>query len=124
VSTVLFALVWVPRKLLGKLSGVKHLSARIWPLIATLSLAVFIAPWRSRWTTRSSTGTRNWRSMTIFACTLAFPTAALVGLIAAYRVPKADERRRPLPCARRLAGLGIAAAYLAYWGMAGWRSWS
>jgi hypothetical protein len=70
-------------------------------------------------------GTRNWHSMTLFACTLLFPAAAALGLVAAYRAP-AGEMKGWVRCYARTVSLvfAITAAYLAYWGMAGWRSWS
>jgi hypothetical protein len=37
LSSPLFALVWVPRKVLGRMRGVRHLAVRIVPLFATLS---------------------------------------------------------------------------------------
>jgi len=126
VTTVLFALVWVPRKLLGKLKGVKHQAARVWPLIATLSIAGIIGVFAlSMDDAITAFGTSNWHSMTLFACTLLFPAAALLGLVTAYRAP-AGEMKGGVRCYARAVSLvfTIAAAYLAYWGMAGWRSWS
>ena len=126
VTTVLFALVWLPRKLLGKLKGVKHQAARVWPLIATLSIAGIIGVFAlSMDDAITAFGTRNWHSMTLFACTLLFPAAAALGLVAAYRAP-AGEMKGWVRCYARTVSLvfAITAAYLAYWGMAGWRSWS
>jgi hypothetical protein len=123
---VLFALVWVPRKLLGKLKGVKHLSARVWPLIATLALAGLIGVIAiSMDNMIANLGTRNWRSMALFACTLVFPAASLFGLIAAWRAPAGEMKGGVRFYARGVSLVfAITAAYLAYWGMAGWRSWS
>jgi len=126
VTTVLFALVWVPRKLLGKLKGVKHLSARVWPLIATLALAGLIGVIAiSMDNMIANLGTRNWRSMALFACTMVFPAASLFGLIAAWRAPREELKGGVRVYAGAVSLVfAITAAYLAYWGMAGWRSWS
>jgi hypothetical protein len=35
-SSILFAVVWVPRLLMGRMKGVKHLKARLFPLLAVL----------------------------------------------------------------------------------------
>ena len=40
LTTILFALIWIPRKVFGRMKGVGHLSVRIAPLIAAI---VFIA---------------------------------------------------------------------------------
>jgi hypothetical protein len=125
VVTVLFALVWVPRKLLGKLRGVKHLSARAWPLVATLSLVAFMVIFIVSSDDLFALGTRNWRSMALFACTLIFPGASLLGLIAAWRAPAGEMKGGVRFYARAVTlCFAIAAVYLAWSGMAGWRSWN
>src|SRR5208282_4619456 len=41
-SSILFALVWIPRKLIGRMCGVGHLLVRVVPLLAVLSaIAMF-----------------------------------------------------------------------------------
>jgi hypothetical protein len=42
-SAALFALIWIPRKLLGKLHGAPHLSLRVIPLVSLASVAGALA---------------------------------------------------------------------------------
>ena len=98
---------------------------RVWPLIAVLSLIAFVVifilctddliermgnltPW----------------SFGLFAMTLVFAIAVLASLISVLRAGSAAR-----PGVRRLSivvttALVIAAAYLAYWGIIGLRTWA
>jgi len=125
LSSVVFALVWLPRKLFGRLKNVKHLSVRALPLLAILSFAVAevpivfigedvivklgrITPW----------------SLTFTFSTAAFALFAVLGLVDALRRRNADIRR--LVWWHSLVTslfLTIVAAYMAYWGVIGYRSW-
>lgn len=125
-STLLFALVWVPRKLLGKLRGVPYLRLRVWPLVAALSVAGVVGPVMLSMDDLIVTlGTRTPTSMAIFAGTLLFPLASALGLFASYR-PAAQDVRPWLRRHARFVGVVfiIAAAYLAWSGIVGWRSWA
>jgi CubicO group peptidase (beta-lactamase class C family) len=42
VSSLLFAVLWVPRKLFGKSGSVTNISLRSWPLVASLTLVVVV----------------------------------------------------------------------------------
>jgi CubicO group peptidase (beta-lactamase class C family) len=125
VTNLGFALVWVPRWVFRRLKGVPRLGLRVWPLVASLSVVLFVAvfllagediivrlgnptPW----------------AITLFATTLVFPLAALIGLMSAMRAPAGDVRRgiRLLALASSVVFL-VAAAYLVWWGVIGWRSW-
>ncbi len=46
ISSVIFALVWIPRRLFGDLKGAPLLKIRTYPLLATLfAAAVFVLIW-------------------------------------------------------------------------------
>lgn len=125
--TVVFAFVWVPRKLFGRLRGVTHLSVRALPLFATLAIAAFGAAFAFRPGAEffSRFGQVTPWSLTVFLSTLAFPLLAVAGLVQAWR-----HRHAPI---RRLVWwqafltsllLTIVAIYLGYWGAIGLRTWA
>jgi hypothetical protein len=125
-GAVVFALVWVPRRLWGGLRGAPHLRVRALPLFATLSGVVLLA------TASVSFGEVIERlgrptpwSIAIFILSLVFPLLAFWCLAVAWRARKA-----PMPrlvwwhsFATALA-LSVVAAYLAYWGIVGVRTWA
>jgi hypothetical protein len=126
LSSLAFALVWVPRKIFGRMRSVECISVRAMPVLATLSivgtqLSVILAgedmiqrfgritPW----------------SVGFLVSTLALAVFAVLGLVLALRC-----RNRPI---RRLVWwhafaaslvLTIVALYLGYWGIVGFRPWA
>ena len=126
LSSVAFALVWVPRKIFGRMRGVECIGVRAMPVLATLSivgtqLSVMLAgedmierlgritPW----------------SVSLFASTLASAVFAVLGLVLAWRC-----RNRPI---RRWVWwhafaasliLTVVAVYLGRYGIVGWRPWA
>ncbi|MDH3497528.1 MAG: beta-lactamase family protein [Gemmatimonadota bacterium] len=120
-----FALIWVPRWLVRRLRNVPQLHVRVWPLLATLAVVVFVA------TLAVSVddafvrfGTRTPWAWTLFTCTLAFPVASLLGLVAAVRPRHPDARRGVRWLALVTSAVYVVvAAYLGWWGVIGWRSW-
>jgi CubicO group peptidase (beta-lactamase class C family) len=124
VTTVLFALVWIPRWLFGKLFGVPKRHVRVWPLLATLSLVAWVVvvvlnmenaitvlgrptPWA--WT------------MTI--ASVLFPLFAVIGLLSARGAIEVNRFVRWQVIFASTVFL-IVSAYLAWFGVVGWRSWS
>lgn len=126
LSSLAFALVWVPRKIFGQMRSVECISVRAMPVLATLSLGCAqllmtlagedlierlgrITPW----------------SLGLFVSTLAFAVFAVLGLALALRF-----RNRPIrrwvwwhAFAASLV-LTVVAVYLGYWGIIGWRPWA
>ncbi len=127
VLTLAFALVWGPRKLLGRMRGVSHLNVRVWPLLATLTLVGLgaIFPLTGGLSDFSLFGTISPLSVTVFALTLVFPAFAVVGLVQAVRHRRADIRRGVWWLAFSTAlMMTVVAGYFAYWGVIGWRTWT
>jgi hypothetical protein len=64
-------------------------------------------------------------AITLFATTLTFPLAAMIGLVSALKTPAGEVRRgiRLLALTSAVVFV-IAAAYLVWWGAIGWRSWA
>jgi threonine/homoserine/homoserine lactone efflux protein len=60
----------------------------------------------------------------VFVATLLFPVAAVTGLVTVVRVPRAELERVLRAYALVTSSLNVVtAAYLAWWGVLGWRSW-
>lgn len=123
LSSVAFAVIWIIRKLLGKMKAVRHLSVRVVPLIATLLL--FLIPFCFNALNGNAIGTANLATITIFLVTLFFPLLAVGGLILALRVPKA-EIHRGVRTHSLLVSLAccVIAAFFTSWGLIGVRLWA
>ena len=98
---------------------------RVWPLTAVLSLAavaaIFVAAGED---IIQRLGNLTGWSAAIFLCTVLYAVASVISAAAVFRASK--EAR---PTVRRysiavVAGLLIAAFYLAYWGIIGLRTWA
>lgn len=126
VSVLLYAPFW----LLGGLSKKRRRPAerwmRLWPLIAVLSLAAIVVIFiLSSDDLIPRMGNLTGWSAAFFLATVAYGVASVAGVIALWRAPKQEVRCwvRRFSIAVILALL-IAAAYLAYWGVIGLRTWA
>jgi CubicO group peptidase (beta-lactamase class C family) len=128
LSAVLFALVWVPRWLLRRLRGVPGLSVRVLPLFAVLWLVgafVLLAVSGEPPHVFERFGRLTPWSAALCALTCLFALTAVLGLLQALRGRRLGVRR-----AVRLHALlvsianSLVAAYLAYWGIIGLRTWA
>jgi CubicO group peptidase (beta-lactamase class C family) len=125
-SALLFALVWIPRKLLGRMPGVPYLSIRWVPLLSILclggSVALFAA---SGGDMIQRFGKPTIWSIGFCVLTLGFALGSVAGLTLALRA-RGSNLRRPVyvhAVAVSLANTAVA-VYLAYWGVIGYRSWA
>jgi hypothetical protein len=130
VLAVVSILLYAPFWLLGGLSKKRRRPAeramRLWPLAAVLSLAagvVIVTLARADPITRMGNLT-GW-SVALFLATVAYVFTTGMSAIALWRAPK-ESVRTP---ARRffeavVLALLVAAAYLAYWGIIGVRTWA
>jgi CubicO group peptidase (beta-lactamase class C family) len=130
VLAVVSVLLYAPFWLLGGLSKKRRRPAerwmRMWPLIAVLSLvAIVVIFMLSSDDLISRMGNLTGWSVAFFLATVAYGVASVAGAIALWRAPKQEVRRwvRRFSTAVILALL-IAAAYLAYWGVIGLRTWA
>ena len=128
VSALLFALIWVPRFVLGRLDNVKLLTVRAWPLITTVCFAATVFAGLSgstdpvrRLGTFSLYSGGYWVLSWLFAC------LCLVSLVHAWR--HANERaaigktawwHAQLVTTANVTALG----YLSYYGLIGLRFWA
>jgi CubicO group peptidase (beta-lactamase class C family) len=122
-SSLAFALVWIPRRLMGRMRGVERLSVRGVPLLAALSLlaAFLVLDLAPDW----MLGVFDILSFSVCLLTWAFAALSLWGLWLALRSFKWDVK----PAVRiysllvSIACCGIA-AYLGYWHLIGLRLWA
>ena len=123
LSTVPFALIWLPLKLFGRMKDVQHLSVRVVPLLAVLSLVAI--PFCFNALHGSAIGTANIFTLGIYMATILFALLSLLGLVLALRVPKA-EIHRGVRIHSLLVSLAccVVALFFASWGLIGLRLWA
>lgn len=123
VTSLLFAVVWILRKLFGGMKDVQHLSVRVIPLFATLCfLALFFCITKLG---GADTGELTVWTAGVFSLSVLFPLLALYGLLLAARVPK-TEIRSGVRMHSLLVSLAccVVAAFLLSWHLVGLRLWS
>lgn len=126
LSSIAFALVWVPRKLFGRMRTVDCLSVRAMPVLATLSLGCALTVF----TVAAQDGPTQLGRLTpwslgICVLTFGFAAFAVLGLVLALRFRHRAIRR--LVWWHAFAAslfLTVAAVYLGYWGFIGVRLWA
>jgi len=126
VSILLYAPFWMLGGLSKKRRRPAERGMRLWPLISVLSLIAFVGiviVCSDDLIVRLGNLT-GW-SAALCLTTVAFGIAALASAISLWRTPVETVRRR----VRRFSlivtvALLIAAAYLAYWGIIGVRTWA
>jgi CubicO group peptidase (beta-lactamase class C family) len=128
LSSLLFALIWVPRWLFGRLRGVGHLNVRVWPtltglcFLGMLVMLMFIPDTTYVYIAKYSRPTV-W-SIGLFALTLLFAGFTIAGAIQSLRSFRWEMRRGIRIYAASLAAINlIALLYLASLGMIGVMSW-
>jgi hypothetical protein len=88
LTTLPFALIWIVLKLAGAMKDVRHLSVRVLPLLATLTL--LLTPICFTQLSGTHVGTFNLWTFGIFLGTFFFPLLSMAGLFLALRVPKQE----------------------------------
>jgi len=123
LSSVAFAVVWLLRRLFGRMKGVQHLAVRAVPLVAVLSLAAI--PFCFNALHGSAIGTANLFTIGIYMATILFALLALLGVVLAVRVPK-TEINRAVRIHSLLVSLAccVVALFFASWGLIGLRLWA
>jgi hypothetical protein len=123
LTSVLFALVWIVRRLAGGMKDVRHMNVRVYPLLATLAL--LLAPICLARLSRQQLGTLNLWTAGVFLGTFLFPVFSIVGLVRALSVPKSEIHRGV-----RIHSLMVSAAccvltgFFWSWGLLGLRLWA
>src|SRR5438094_6968722 len=88
LTSLPYALVWLSLKLIGTMKDVRHLSVRVVPLSATLTL--LIVPFCVMRLGGTQFGSFNIWTAGIFLGTFFFPLLSIVGLVLLLRVPTAE----------------------------------
>jgi CubicO group peptidase (beta-lactamase class C family) len=126
LSSVAFALVWVPRKILGHMRSVECLSVRTMPVLAALAMGcaqLLIA--LSMGDAIARLGRITPWSLGFFGSTLTFAVFALLGLVFALRCRNRQIRRWVWWHAFTASIVfTVVAVYLSYWGIIGLRTWA
>lgn len=127
LSAVLFPLVWVPRKLLGRMRGVRHLSVRLLPLLAVVWI---IAGFGLLFAGAVSNPLERFGTPTVWAvglCVLTwlFAVTTMAGLVQALRARRWEVNRwvRGHVLLVSISNVTIL-GYTAYWGLIGLRTWA
>lgn len=126
LSAIGFALIWLPRKTLGYMRGVGHLSVRIVPLAASLSfLGIFAVIFI---TLEDPINALAWPTIwSIGICALTWLLAILtpLGLINLMRARRAEINRWVWWHSLLVTvANSIVLIYLVYWGVIGIRTWA
>jgi hypothetical protein len=95
LSSLLFAPVWIARKLFGAMKDVRHLWVRGAPLLASVSLLIVPLCFMklSGSVSGSQIGTFDLLTAGVFLGTLLFPCFSILGLVLVLRVPKSEIQR-------------------------------
>jgi CubicO group peptidase (beta-lactamase class C family) len=122
LTSVVFAFIWIPRKVFGRMKGVPHLAVRILPLLATLSLPIaFAIALTSAPVYLARPG---FLSISFFLGTIAFGILSVASLVVALM-----STRWAINRGTRIHSILVAVAcvgmtgYLAYWHQLGLRLW-
>jgi hypothetical protein len=125
VGILLYAPFWIIGGLFKKRRKPAERGMRLWPLIAVLSLlaivGIFIATSSD---TIARLGNLTAWSLGLTLATWLYALAVIMAVLALWRM-RTKEIRRFVRCFSIAAttALAIAAIYLAYWGVIGFRSW-
>jgi len=124
ITSLLFALIWVPRKLFRRMQDVRHIYVRALPLLAVLSFVAMVALF-FRAVGGGNPGARNFTSEGFCAATWVFAGLSVGSLLAALRSFSLEIHRgvRIHSLLVALACFGVT-AYLAYWNIIGLRLWA
>jgi hypothetical protein len=125
-SIIIYAPFWIFGGLSKKRRRPAERALRIWPLVAVLSLvAVVVLFMLGSEDLITHFGNLTGWSAAFFLATVLYAVASLASAVASWRAPRQAVRRgvRWHSIAVSL-GLLIAAAYFAYWGMIGIRTWA
>jgi CubicO group peptidase (beta-lactamase class C family) len=124
-TSLLFAIVWILRKLFGGMKDVQHLAVRAVPLLATLSFCALVFCFTRLALAGADTGKLTVWTAGLFAFSVLFPLLSLYGLFLAVRVPKAE-----IHGGTRVHSLLVALAccvvsvFIASWHVIGLRLWA
>jgi hypothetical protein len=122
-TSLLFAIVWILRKVFGGMKDVKHLTVRAVPLLATITFCALVFCFTKLG--GADTGKLTVWTTGIFVFSFLFPLLSLYGLVLSVRVPKTEIHN-----GTRIHSLLVALAccvlaiFIASWHVIGLRLWA
>jgi hypothetical protein len=124
-TSVLFAFIWIPRKLLRRMKGVGHLSVRMLPLLAGLAFVLFMFVLVTASAAPYELARPDLKTITIYAASIAFAILSVLATALAIRSFRFQMHRavRIHSMLVSFACLGLT-WYMAYWGLIGLRTWA
>ncbi|ANM30036.1 hypothetical protein ABI59_11330 [Acidobacteria bacterium Mor1] len=125
VSSIAFALGWVPLLAVGRMRQAKHLSVRLWPLLAALSFVVWaLAVFTALGNAVDKLGHLTAHSGLMFVSSLTLALAAVLGAVQVIRSRTWDISRKVwVHSALVSAAALVVAGYMTYYGLIGLRTW-
>jgi CubicO group peptidase (beta-lactamase class C family) len=124
-TSISFAFIWIPRKLLGRMKGVGHLSVRLFPLLAGLAFVLFVLVLVTASATPYELARPNLRTAMIYVASIAFPVLSVLAVTMAICSLRFQMNRaiRIHSTIVSIACLGVT-WYVAYWGLIGLQTWA
>lgn len=123
IANLIWAIIWVPRVLLGKLTNTTNIKVRTWPLLASLALLVFFVM-VAAYGGHTLMGTLSWVSITIFICSVLFPIFTGISLLSVYKCRHEPIQKLAYANAIILTLLlAVLATYFTYYGITGFMGW-
>ena len=124
IFNLLFALVWVPRWLLGKITAKGSMQIRLWPLLASLFIIAIFTLIALSESKIKLLGNLTWVSVSLYICSLIYPVMAALSLITIYTQRNSKINRMVYLTAVVSSILHtFFAAYLIYYGITGFKGW-
>lgn len=129
ITSFLYLLVWGVRKWRGRVPAGPTTRIRLWPLLASVSVAAFVVLFASGMSSPSNIfntlGRPTAISVSIMLASLAFAAFALLGAITAFRERRAEMNRANYWYCSISSSLHLlVAAYLAWFGIIGIQTWA
>jgi CubicO group peptidase (beta-lactamase class C family) len=124
-TSILFAFIWIPRKLLGRMRGVGHLSVRLLPLLAGLAFVLFMVVLVTASAAPYELARPDPRTIIIYLTSVAFPILSVLATtlaIASFRF-QMNRAVRIHSTLASIACLGVT-WYMGFWGLIGLRIWA
>jgi hypothetical protein len=123
-STVPFALWWIVRSILPNGTRPRYVALRIWPLVAALSLAgIELFMYRIDASVIRLMGTLTFYSGTLYALTIVFPSASVLGLASTWRFWKVAGNGLRVYSLLCCSAACLISAYMGYWEMLFLQTW-
>jgi CubicO group peptidase (beta-lactamase class C family) len=125
IANIAFAFFWIPRKLLGKISGTGTIQVRTWPLLAGISILVTFLIVGIFEPQIIKLGTVTFVSVAIFVSSLLYPLFTALSTFSIYKYRNEGINKLIYRNAVLLTSLHfLFVVYLTYYGIIGFRGWA